>query len=61
MRLDVEHPVAGRIGQVGAPWKIDGLSLPVRMPPPVLGQHTADVLAEVLGYSPEQVAAVQPD
>jgi crotonobetainyl-CoA:carnitine CoA-transferase CaiB-like acyl-CoA transferase len=61
MRMEVEHPVAGRIGQVGAPWKLDGLSSPIRLPPPVLGQHTSEVLAEVLGYSPEQIAAVRPD
>jgi crotonobetainyl-CoA:carnitine CoA-transferase CaiB-like acyl-CoA transferase len=61
MRMEVEHPVAGRIGQVGAPWKLDGLSSPIRLAPPVLGQHTSEVLAEVLGYSPEQIAAVHPD
>jgi crotonobetainyl-CoA:carnitine CoA-transferase CaiB-like acyl-CoA transferase len=61
MRVDVDHPVAGRISQVGAPWKLDGGSSPIRMAPPVLGEHTAEVLSGVLGYSPEQVAAVQPD
>ena len=61
MRVDVEHPAAGRIGQVGAPWKLDGQSSPIRMAPPLLGQHTAEVLTDVLGYSPEQVAAVRPD
>jgi crotonobetainyl-CoA:carnitine CoA-transferase CaiB-like acyl-CoA transferase len=35
--------------------------LPVRLPPPLLGQHTTEVLTEVLGYSPEQIAALQPD
>jgi len=61
MRVEVEHPTAGRIGQVGAPWKLDGRSSPVRLPPPLLGQHTAEVLADVLGYSPEQIATLQPD
>ncbi len=61
MRVHLEHPTAGRIGQVGAPWKLDGYSLPMRMPPPLLGQHTSEVLAEVLGYTPEQIAALQPD
>jgi crotonobetainyl-CoA:carnitine CoA-transferase CaiB-like acyl-CoA transferase len=61
MRMEVEHPVAGRIGQVGAPWKLDGMSSPIRLAPPVLGQHTSEVLAEVLGYSPEQIAAIRPD
>ncbi|HVA22023.1 MAG TPA: CoA transferase [Candidatus Micrarchaeia archaeon] len=49
MVVAVDHPVAGPIGQVGAPWKLDGQSLPVRRPPPTLGQHTAEVLREVLG------------
>jgi crotonobetainyl-CoA:carnitine CoA-transferase CaiB-like acyl-CoA transferase len=61
MRVDLDHPVAGRIGQVGAPWKLDGFSSPIRLAPPLLGQHTSDVLTEVLGYSPEQIAALRPD
>jgi crotonobetainyl-CoA:carnitine CoA-transferase CaiB-like acyl-CoA transferase len=61
MRVEVDHPAAGRVGQVGAPWKLDRRSSPIRMAPPLLGQHTAEVLTDVLGYSPEQVAAVQPD
>jgi crotonobetainyl-CoA:carnitine CoA-transferase CaiB-like acyl-CoA transferase len=44
MRVEIEHPVAGRVSQVGAPWKVDGQSSPIRLPPPVLGQHTAEVL-----------------
>ena len=61
MWVEVDHPAAGRIGQVGAPWKLDGFSSPIRLAPPLLGQHTADVLAEVLGYTPEQVGALHPD
>jgi formyl-CoA transferase len=45
MRLDIEHPIAGRISQVGAPWKFDGQSSPIRLPPPALGQHTEEVLS----------------
>jgi crotonobetainyl-CoA:carnitine CoA-transferase CaiB-like acyl-CoA transferase len=48
MRLKIEHPKAGEINQVGAPWKIDGQSSPIRKPPPLLGQHTAEVLRELL-------------
>ena len=49
MRVEVDHPTAGRIKQVAAPWKIDGQSNPVRFSPPVLGQHTSEVLHELLG------------
>lgn len=48
MLIEVDHPVAGRIKQVGAPWKIDGESSPVRLPPPVLGQHTDEVIHDWL-------------
>ena len=48
MRVKIEHPKAGQINQVGAPWKIDGRSSPIRRPPPLLGQHTAEVLRELL-------------
>jgi crotonobetainyl-CoA:carnitine CoA-transferase CaiB-like acyl-CoA transferase len=48
MRVKIEHPKAGRIDQVGAPWKIDDESSPIRMPPPMLGQHTQEVLSEWL-------------
>jgi crotonobetainyl-CoA:carnitine CoA-transferase CaiB-like acyl-CoA transferase len=48
MRVEVEHPKSGRISQVGAPWKIDGESSPIRTPPPLLGQHTEEVLQEWL-------------
>src|ERR1700694_2778920 len=50
MRLEIEHPTAGEIDQVGAPWKIDGESSPIRMPPPLLGQHTEEVLSEWLHH-----------
>jgi formyl-CoA transferase len=49
MRVEIDHPVSGRISQVGAPWKIDGQSSPIRLPPPTLGQHTAEVLHDLLG------------
>jgi crotonobetainyl-CoA:carnitine CoA-transferase CaiB-like acyl-CoA transferase len=47
MRIEIEHPIAGRISQVGAPWKVDGRSSPIRLPPPALGQHTAEVLGGI--------------
>jgi formyl-CoA transferase len=49
MKVEIQHPKSGLITQVGAPWKIDGDSSPIRIPPPLLGQHTAEVLREWIG------------
>ena len=47
MKVGVDHPTAGHVSQVGAPWKLDGASSPVRLPPPLLGQHTEEVFREL--------------
>ena len=56
MLREVMHPELGKLSQLGAPYRIDGDVLPIRPPPPVLGQHTAEVLSDVLGMNPAQIA-----
>lgn len=49
------HPRMGPMRQVGNPLRMDGLREgSVRMPPPLYGQHTVEVLT-ALGYGREQV------
>jgi crotonobetainyl-CoA:carnitine CoA-transferase CaiB-like acyl-CoA transferase len=55
----VEHPTAGLLPLVATPLRSDSGTRPPE-PPPLLGQHTSEVLAE-LGCSPDQVAALQRD
>lgn len=43
---EVEHPVAGTLKMVGSPVLLDGERLPIRRPPPTLGQHTNEVKDE---------------
>jgi len=50
--VGVDHPAAGHIELVASPIHMAGLR--PASPPPLLGEHTADVLAE-LGCSPERV------
>ncbi len=45
----IRHPVLGDIRLVGSPVRLGGASTPPRRPPPLLGEHTAEVLAELSG------------
>jgi crotonobetainyl-CoA:carnitine CoA-transferase CaiB-like acyl-CoA transferase len=55
---EVDHP-AGPVRLVGSPYRVDGIRPRVRRAPPVLGQHTAEVLA-ALGLSAGQIEEVSP-
>lgn len=57
--LETEHPTAGPVRLAGFPYKLSQTPADVRCPPPLLGEHTQEVLVEVLGYSAEDVAALR--
>ncbi len=44
---ETEHPTIGRLRMVGSPLRLDGEAPTIRRPPPLLGQHTAEILAEL--------------
>ncbi len=55
MSVTVEHPVLGPIRQVGLPMKLSVTPGSIRSAPPLLGEHTDEVLTE-LGYDAAAVA-----
>jgi crotonobetainyl-CoA:carnitine CoA-transferase CaiB-like acyl-CoA transferase len=57
--LDVEHPTLGRGRYVGSPISLDGAGRGSLRPPPLLGQHTEEILAERLGLAAEEVRALR--
>jgi crotonobetainyl-CoA:carnitine CoA-transferase CaiB-like acyl-CoA transferase len=57
--LDVDHPTLGRQRWVGSPIALDGAGRGSLRPPPLLGQHTEEILAERLGLSAADVAALR--
>ncbi len=55
MVVELEHPKAGPIRVTGVPIKLSETPGAVGLPPPVLGEHTAEVLHEWLDMSDAQV------
>jgi len=55
MLVEVEHPSAGTVKLAGIPVKFSATPASVRLPPPLLGQHSEDVLSSWLGMSIEEI------
>lgn len=58
MLIHVDHPREGTIPQLGFPVKYSGTPCAIHAPPPMLGEHSDAILAEI-GYSAEEIAAMR--
>jgi crotonobetainyl-CoA:carnitine CoA-transferase CaiB-like acyl-CoA transferase len=56
MRVDLPHPLAGTVPGVKNPARFSRSALEYRRAPPLLGEHTDQVLQEHLGLSAEEIA-----
>ena len=59
--IDVPDPILGEVRLVGPPVKLSGSTTPITGPAPLLGEHSEQILAEQLGRSAEQIAALRAD
>lgn len=55
MVQEVDHPVVGKVKLVGPPVTYSYAANIVRSPPPTLGQHTSEVLRNILNYSDDKI------
>ena len=58
MTVEMEHPAWGVIRQVGVPFELSATPATIRTPPPLLGEGTDEVLAE-LGYDDAAIATLR--
>jgi crotonobetainyl-CoA:carnitine CoA-transferase CaiB-like acyl-CoA transferase len=58
LRFDLPHALAGSVPQVKAPLEFGATPIRRERPPPLLGEHTADVLRERLGLAGDALAAL---
>ena len=61
MVQNVEHPETGPVTLLGPAPKLSQTPAQIRMPPPLLGEHTDQVLKDLLGYDEEQLATLRAD
>jgi crotonobetainyl-CoA:carnitine CoA-transferase CaiB-like acyl-CoA transferase len=57
--VEVEHPVAGQVIQLGAPFQMAETPWSIRRPAPRLGQHNAEIYGGVLGLSREELVVLR--
>ncbi len=61
MVVEVEHPKAGKYKTVGNPLKMSQIQEESFGPAPLLGQHTEEVLGDLLGYTSEDVRKLKEE
>ncbi len=59
MRAEVPHPTIGTLQLAGIPIRHSETPATIRLPPPLLGEHTDEILADVLAYPPEKIEALR--
>ena len=57
-RVALAHPSLGAVDQVSFPFELSATPASIRTPPPLLGEHAEEILAEV-GYAPAEIEALR--
>jgi crotonobetainyl-CoA:carnitine CoA-transferase CaiB-like acyl-CoA transferase len=59
MVISMSHPVAGVVKNIDSPIRFDDLNDDIHMAPPILGQHTHEVLTNLLNMTSDQINALE--
>lgn len=59
MFVEIDHPKAGRLKMTGNQIKLTNHKIDTFTPAPLLGEHTGQVLEELLGMTPAEVEALR--
>ncbi len=59
VKIELEHTAAGKLPLVASPMRFSGTPLEYCLPPPLLGEHTDEVLKELLGKSGAEIARLR--
>jgi len=61
LRLELAHPLAGKVSLTRSPMRFSATALDQERPPPLLGEHSDEILRTVLGFSAGEVEKLRAD
>jgi crotonobetainyl-CoA:carnitine CoA-transferase CaiB-like acyl-CoA transferase len=61
VRIELDHAAAGKLPLVASPMRFSGTPLEYRLPPPLLGEHTDQVLKQFLKLNETEIGKLRAD
>jgi crotonobetainyl-CoA:carnitine CoA-transferase CaiB-like acyl-CoA transferase len=61
IKVELDHPVAGKLPTVASPMRFSATPVEYKLAPPVLGQHTEEILRGLLKKTDAEIAKLQAD
>jgi crotonobetainyl-CoA:carnitine CoA-transferase CaiB-like acyl-CoA transferase len=61
MKIELDHATAGKVPLIASPMKFSATPLEFKNPPPVLGQHTDEVLRSTLRLDDAEIVRLRAD
>jgi crotonobetainyl-CoA:carnitine CoA-transferase CaiB-like acyl-CoA transferase len=61
VKIELDHAAAGKLPLVASPMRFSGTPLEYRLPPPLLGEHTDQILKELLKLNETEIAKLRAE
>ena len=59
--VELDHPKVGKVKLLNTPFKFSETPADIRLRPPLCGEHSSEILRDLLGYSDEEIQRFRAD